>query len=153
MLKIFGIYKEGDYPSISSNQDELVTELMNALAKFRDTIKDKAATSDPKELFKICDELRDDVLPYMGIRLEDKGKGNPSIWKLEDRETLIKQREQKIAEKKKKEEEVRAKNERALKEKSTSGKDYFKTFESDKYSKFDEATGLPTHDAKGKELS
>ena len=90
MLKIFGIYKEGDYPSISSNQDQLVTELMNTLAKFRDTIKDKAGSGDPKELFRVCDELRDDVLPYLGIRLEDKGKGNPSIWKLEDRDVLVK---------------------------------------------------------------
>ena len=40
-----------------------------------------------------------------------------------------------------------------MKKKSTSGKDWFKTFEPEKYQKFDEATGLPTHDAKGKELS
>jgi len=90
ILKILGIYKEGDFPSISANQDQLVTELMNAMTKFRDTIKDKADSSDPKELFRVCDELRDDILPYLGIRLEDKGKGNPSIWKLEDRDTLIK---------------------------------------------------------------
>ena len=63
---------------------------MNVMAKFRDDIKDKAGSSDPKELFRVCDELRDDILPYLGIRLEDKGKGNPSIWKIEDRDTLIK---------------------------------------------------------------
>ena len=39
------------------------------------------------------------------------------------------------------------------KKKSTSGKDWFKTFEAEAYSAFDEETGLPTHDAKGKELS
>ena len=63
---------------------------MNVMAKFRDDIKDKSGSNDPKELFRVCDELRDDILPYLGIRLEDKGKGNPSIWKIEDRETLIK---------------------------------------------------------------
>ena len=40
-----------------------------------------------------------------------------------------------------------------MKKKSTSGKDWFKTMEKEKYSKFDDATGLPTHDAKEKELS
>ena len=40
-----------------------------------------------------------------------------------------------------------------LKKKSTPAKDWFKTFQSDKYSKFDETTGMPTHNAKGKELS
>jgi len=41
-----------------------------------------------------------------------------------------------------------------LKKKSTSGKDYFKVFESEKYTKFDEETGLPTHtkDKKGTEI-
>ena len=89
MLKIFGLYNEGDYPSISGGQDFLATELMNVLTKFRDTVKEKAG-SDAKELFRISDELRDDILPYLGVRLEDKGKGNPSIWKLEDRNVLIK---------------------------------------------------------------
>ena len=40
-----------------------------------------------------------------------------------------------------------------MKEKSTPGKDWFKTIKKEEYSKFDDATGLPTHDAKGKELS
>ena len=37
----------------------------------------------------MCDELRDDILPYLGIQLEDKGKDEPSIWKYEDKEILI----------------------------------------------------------------
>ena len=53
----------------------------------------------------------------------------------------------------KKEEEKRARKELELKKKSTSGKDWFREFETDKYSKFDENTGLPTHDIKEKELS
>lgn len=130
----------------------MATELMNVLTKFRDTVKEKAG-EDAKELFRISDELRDDILPYLGIRLEDKGKGNPSIWKLEDRNTLIRQREEKIAIKQKKDEEKRLKAELDLKKKSTSGKDWFKVFNEENYSKFDEATGLPTHklDKNGKE--
>ena len=99
---------------------------------------------------KISDELRDDILPYLGIRLEDKS-GQPSIWKLEDPETLIKERERKIEEKKQKEEEKKQRAELALKKKSTPASEWFKVFFADKYSKFDEQ-GLPTHNSKDKEL-
>jgi cysteinyl-tRNA synthetase len=74
---------------------------MNALSKYRDQVKN-SASDDPKALFKISDELRDDILPYLGIRLEDKGKA-ASIWKYEKPEILIKERDAKIAEKAKKE--------------------------------------------------
>jgi cysteinyl-tRNA synthetase len=40
----------------------------------------------------LCDELRDDVLPNLGVRLEDRTKGQPSLWKYEDREVLLKER-------------------------------------------------------------
>ena len=52
----------------------------------------------------------------------------------------------------KKEEEKRLRKELEIKKKSTSGKDWFRVMETDQYSKFDDVTGLPTHDAKGKEL-
>lgn len=58
-----------------------------------------------------------------------------------------------MAEKLKKEEEKKAKKDLEIKKKRTSGKDWFRVFESDKYSKFDEVTGLPTHDLKDKQLS
>ena len=75
----------------------MVSDLMNAVSKFRHTIKEKARSGNTKEIFDVCDELRDDVLPFLGIRLEDKG--NSSVWKLDDPEVLIKAREKKIAEK------------------------------------------------------
>lgn len=68
---------------------------MNALSKFRDTIKERA-NEGPKVMFQLSDELRDDILPYLGIRLEDRGKGQVAIWKLEEKEILIKERENKI---------------------------------------------------------
>lgn len=51
----------------------------------------------------------------MGIRLEDRGKGVDSIWKYENKEVLLKEREQKIQEKLKKEEEKRQRQELELK--------------------------------------
>lgn len=60
------------------------------------------AATGPKELFQLCDDLRDDILPYLGLQLEDKGKDEPSIWKMEDKEVLIANREAKLAAKLKK---------------------------------------------------
>jgi cysteinyl-tRNA synthetase len=113
ILKCFGLYDEGDFPAVSGNAEgegasyeEVITPLMNVLLKFRDDVK-KNAGAGGKELFKLSDELRDDILPYLGIRLEDKGKDQDSIWKYEDKAKLIKERESKLAEKAAKEEEKR----------------------------------------------
>ena len=78
ILKVFGVYDEDVVPLVSEgeslNREELITPFMNLLSKFRDQIKEKAGEG-PKELFKLCDELRDDMLPHLGIRLEDRAKG------------------------------------------------------------------------------
>lgn len=42
-----------------------------------------------------CDRLRDDVLPELGVRLEDRL--NQTLVKLVDKETLLREREQKKA--------------------------------------------------------
>ena len=126
VMKCFGVYDDGDFPAVgageegAANYEQTITPLMNVLVKFRDQVKLSAAEG-PKALFQLCDDLRDDVLPYLGIQLEDKGKDEPSIWKLEDKQTLIASRDAKIAAKKKKEEEKEAKRELELKKKSTSG--------------------------------
>jgi len=46
---------------------------------------------------KHCDEMRDDILPSLGISLEDKPTG--SLWRMEDKEKLLKEKEEKFANK------------------------------------------------------
>lgn len=100
---MFGIYDEDVVPNVneeeSINREELITPFMNLISKFRDQIKEMAGEG-PKELFRLCDELRDDLLPHLGIRLEDRAKGQEAIWKYEDKEVLLKEREAKILDKK-----------------------------------------------------
>lgn len=159
IMKCFGVYEENDFPNIAGAGDEgaqtsyedTITPVVNALVKFRDQIKQNA-NEGPKSLLQICDELRDQVLPYLGIQLEDKGK-DASIWKLEDKEILIGKLKSKEEEKLRKEQEKAARAALELKKKSTPGKEWFREFETEKYSKFDDETGLPTHDASGKALS
>ena len=86
----------------------------------------KAARDDPKALLKLCDELRDDVLPFAGIRLEDTSSG--TVWKLARKEDLIAEREEKM---------------RVAKEKEEAKIDPKEMFlgMTDLYSKFDEKVG------------
>ncbi len=103
-------------------------------------------------MFQLSDQLRDEVLPYLGIQLEDKKPGEASSWKFVEKEILIKELEAKQAAKLAKEAEKIARQELELKKKSTPGSEWFKTFKADEFSKFDE-NGLPTHNNKDKELS
>ena len=57
---------------------------MDALSQYRDKIK-MAAKEGPKPTFDVADELRDDILPHLGIKLEDKKPGEPSTWKFVDK--------------------------------------------------------------------
>ena len=47
------------------------------------------------DILNLCDALRDDVLPNLGVRLEDHEGQSASI-KLVDKETLLKERQEKL---------------------------------------------------------
>ncbi|KAM8938889.1 cysteine--tRNA ligase, cytoplasmic [Pelodytes ibericus] len=164
MLRIFGAI-EGEEPigfpvggsTQNLNLESTVMPYLQVLSQFREGVRKIARENKVFEVLQLSDALRDDVLPDLGVRLEDH-EGLPTVVKLVDRETLLKEKE----EKKQAEEEKRRKKEEAAKKKQEleaaklakmkicpSG--MFKS-ETDKYSKFDES-GFPTHDIEGKELS
>ncbi|XP_070558750.1 cysteine--tRNA ligase, cytoplasmic-like [Ptychodera flava] len=164
MFKIFGAI-EGDEPigfpmgagQNNTNLEETVMPYVKAFADFRDSVRQVAREKKVVEVLKLCDELRDDVLPELGVRLEDH-EGQPTVVKLVDKDILMKEREQarQLAEEKqrKKEEAKQKERERqAAKEaqrRIPPGELFLK--EMDKYSQFD-SRGIPTHDAKGEPLS
>jgi cysteinyl-tRNA synthetase len=129
---------------------------LTALADFRTSVRESARQLKATDILKTCDELRDEILPNLSVRLEDKE--GQSVIKLVDKEVMLKERD----EKKKREE---AKKQEALervklqqqkeKEKAVQNKinptEMFR-LQSDKHSAFDE-NGLPTHDHEGKENS
>ena len=104
-----------------------------------------------KKVLTICDKLRDEILPNLGVRIEDKGKGEKSVWKFFDKDEYLKekQKEKELKENKQKQKEAEAK-ERELKL-SLTAKDYYAK-QTDKYSEFD-SNGVPTKNAKGNALS
>lgn len=160
MLNLFGVIYEREsigFP-LSGFSDEVDVESIimpfaNVMGQFRDDIRNKARTLKAIEILNICDDFRDNVLPDVGVRLEDK-EGGPSAVKLVDKEVLIRERNQK-----KLLEEEKARKKQALEELQNSKEaqkkiDPCKMFLSmtDKFSKFDES-GIPTHDVDGNEIS
>ncbi|XP_072128398.1 cysteine--tRNA ligase, cytoplasmic isoform X1 [Mobula birostris] len=164
MLKIFGAI-EGEetlgFPVGGDakifNLEATVLPYLKVLSDFRENVRQIAREKKVDEVLQLCDGLRDDILPELGVRFEDH-EGLPTVIKLVDSETLLREREDKkrleetknkkkeeAAQKKKEQEEVK------LAKMKIPPKELFQ-LEKDKYSKFDE-NGFPTHDNEGKELS
>ncbi|XP_059831537.1 cysteine--tRNA ligase, cytoplasmic isoform X1 [Hypanus sabinus] len=164
MLKIFGAI-EGEeglgFPVGGDakifNLESTVLPYLKVLSDFRENVRQIAREKKVIEVLQLCDTVRDDTLPELGVRFEDH-EGLPTVIKLVDRETLLREREDKKkieeAKNKKKEEAAQKKKEQEevkLAKMKIPPKELFQ-LEKDKYSKFDE-TGFPTHDNEGKELS
>lgn len=165
LLQIFGAIQAPKlaigFPAISGgegagNKEEILMPYLSALADFRKAVRENAREVKATEILKLCDELRDEILPNLSVRLEDK-EGH-SVVKLVDREVLIREREDKKRREEQKKAEQIAKLElqrQKEKEKQDQMKinpaDMFRS-QTDKYSAFDE-TGLPTLDQEGKEVS
>lgn len=98
ILKSLGlVYKNEflEYFIVDSNQqtsEEVLSPYIDASVKFRDSIKYAASIDkDLIKVLKLCDGLRDDVYPYLGVKIEDQGKGAAAVWKFYDKETYIKE--------------------------------------------------------------
>jgi len=143
--------------SSGSNVEETQMPLLQVLAEFRGAVRQDARQRQATEILERCDALRDDILPNLGIRLEDR-ENQPAALKFVDREELLKEKEEKkLAEEAKRKEKERKKAELAAKEAEKEAKrripptEMFKS-ETSKYSAFDDK-GLPTLDQEGKEVS
>jgi len=171
-LRMFGVIADGDTSYLQSYQhseaaeskggaNSLAMKLMDAFSQFRVQIRDSVKVGPEatvgaikSAVLSVCDQVRDNVLPELGVRLEDRPTG--SVWTFEDPKILAKERQQKVvAELERRVQKfvnaLRAK-EKALKtaeEGLIPAKDMFRNDPS--YSQFDE-NGIPTHDAEGNEL-
>ncbi|ESP02550.1 hypothetical protein LOTGIDRAFT_237933 [Lottia gigantea] len=180
ILKVFGTIEDDEsvgFPQgsdLTTNIEEMVMPYLTAMGDFREKVRQSArsAVSQGKdmlkacsdgikdkgsmtvnEILKLCDDVRDVVLPELGVRLEDK-EGRQPVIKLVDKETLRKEREEilKAEELKRLEKEKKAAAQAEKdKQKSIPPSQLF-LHEIDKYSAFDEK-GMPTHDKAGEPLS
>lgn len=120
---------------------------LTTLAEFRNSVREVARSQKCTEILTICDALRDDILPELGVRLEDR-EGAASSIKLVDRETLQKERDakkkieaDKFALKEKKRIEAAAVAAALEAQRKINPKEMFLS-ETDKYSTFDERVSL-----------
>ncbi|KAK0159588.1 hypothetical protein PV327_010684 [Microctonus hyperodae] len=139
------------------NREDILIPHLEILANFRSKIRNNAKDIKATEILRECDKLRDDILPDVGVRLEDDDAGMSKI-KLVNRDELLREIETKRKlESEKKLEKERKKKELLLAEANKEAQKKIPPSEMfinelDKYSKFDDK-GLPTHDHEGKELS
>lgn len=146
------------------SRESAISPVLDVLSEFRDSVRALARqekTEGSRSILALSDKVRDEVLPPLGVRLEDRGTDQASVWKLEDAKALVMELERKRwAEEKRREEKERQKAAKEAKlagelEKGRlapellfrEGKEY-----KGKYSSFNE-DGMPTKDAEGSELS
>ncbi|KZV98892.1 cysteinyl-tRNA synthetase, partial [Exidia glandulosa HHB12029] len=172
MVRIFGFVPGGDAIGWGSTStaggatasEETLEPLARVLSKFRDRVKQgalaaaKDGSAFAKEMLAVCDAVRDDDLPPLGVALEDRNAvtGEPALVKFAPAAELVAAREEKrriAAEKEAKKEALRLERERVEAEKREKARvrpeDMFRT---EAYSEWDER-GIPTKDKDGKELS
>ncbi|KAG9510887.1 Cysteine--tRNA ligase, cytoplasmic, partial [Fragariocoptes setiger] len=149
--------------------DKFATQVAYVLADFRGKIREQCKKQSPPcdcklsvAQLKLCDELRDQILPEVGIRFEDKeinGESHTAV-KIIDRETALREREQlrqaKLERERMKELKEHAKAEKKQQQQSDaknllSPSEMFRS-QTDRFSRFDD-NGLPTHDFEGKKIS
>lgn len=153
----------GDNANSNSNNNSEALNYVKALAEFRSQIRSLCKNGDGengyKQILSLCDQLRDKTLPEIGVRLEDReADGLPYVVKLVDREDLMRERalatkllEAKISEKAKLSGDSKVKLQQREEKARVKPQDMFLD-QTDKFSRFDEK-GMPTHDAKGEEIS
>ncbi|XP_062513505.1 cysteine--tRNA ligase, cytoplasmic-like [Corticium candelabrum] len=141
----------------SANVEEIAFPFVSAFAQFRDEVRAIGRQEKVNSLLQACDNVRDEVLPLLGVRLEDL-EGKPAVVKFVDKDILVreKQREREAAaesQKTKEEAKRRQQEKQAAKDaqRQIPPSEMFRR-ESDKYSQFDEES-IPTHDVTGQKLS
>uniref|UniRef100_A0A915CWW8 Cysteine--tRNA ligase, cytoplasmic n=1 Tax=Ditylenchus dipsaci TaxID=166011 RepID=A0A915CWW8_9BILA len=103
LLRMFGAIPE-NYPlgfptdqngNSTEDREELIMPYLYALSDFRKNVRVMAKEHKNINILEECDNLRDKVLPQLGVRLEDRSFDETCV-KLVDREILIKEMEQKL---------------------------------------------------------
>lgn len=53
-------------------KEDILSPYLDALTTFREGVRTAARTGEKKDVMILCDSFRDQTLPLLGVRLEDK---------------------------------------------------------------------------------
>lgn len=172
MFRVFGLMSEGSGDlnygdsnvADSQSKEAVLTPVLDVFSSFRDAVRDaarKEKSEASKEVLALSDALRDEGLPPLGIRLEDRGSNQSSIWKFEDSASLVMEiQRKKEAEESRRLEKEKLKAARLAKQAADLEKGRLAPEELfqkgaayvGKYSAFDES-GMPTKNADGSDVT
>mmetsp|Transcript_19565 Transcript_19565/g.40250 ORF Transcript_19565/g.40250 Transcript_19565/m.40250 type:complete len:779 (+) Transcript_19565:83-2419(+) len=166
ILKVLGVIQGSDQVGFGdsgagggASKEDTISPYVDAFVDFREQVRTAAKSKGgPGDFLKACDEVRDETMAKLGIRIEDSA--DKSIWKMDDPEAIRKE----VKEKREKALEAAAKKAAAKIERLTTelGKakqasipmtEWFKVgANAEKWGSYDEA-GKPLTTKDGKELS
>ena len=147
----------------ASNKEEILMPYLRVLSTFRDRIRAQAIASQTKQvpsqdLLTLCDILRDDELPPLGVSLDDRDSATALV-KIAPAEELLAikaEKDRKAAEKEATQSAARKQREEIERKKLDQGKispaEMFKPPHCYDYEAWDE-TGLPTKVKGGEEVT
>ena len=122
--------------------EDTVMPYLEILASFREKVRNHAKTLKATTILEECDKLRDDILPNIGVRLEDSSEDVCKV-KLVNREELLREKEskrklelEKSLEKERRKAEAAAAAAAKEEQRRIPPSEMFK-LEQDKYSRFD----------------
>jgi len=163
MFKIFGVIGDHEHVDIgfesavantqSANSDQAEPiEYLEAFSNFREEVRKAAIDKDHSKVMSACDVVRNDVLPELGVRLEDTA-GSASI-KIVGKKQAMQEKSDRLKEQAAKAEKKRLAQEKATKEKAEKEakrrikpENLFKQGQhAGKFTQFD-SNGMPTHEA------
>ena len=85
MLRTFGLINSASdigFPlegaEGGADKEETLTPLLDVLTKFRESVRIAAMSGDSKAVLRAADDLRDLVLPEVGVRMEDQVSSSSS---------------------------------------------------------------------------
>lgn len=170
ILKVFGVVSGADDFGFGSGGDGKGESAdgsgseayIGSMVTFRESVRNAAleaakggdAKAAIQSILKICDGLRDEVLPTLGVRLEDRPAG--TMWNLEDPAVMLKEMAQKAEQEKeiqigKLEKQLVARNKELEKVKSSMVKPQ-NLFRTEEFKEWDE-NGVPITLANGEKVS
>eukprot|EP01096_Ripella_sp_DP13-Kostka_P007094 TRINITY_DN2583_c0_g1_i1.p1 TRINITY_DN2583_c0_g1~~TRINITY_DN2583_c0_g1_i1.p1 ORF type:complete len:927 (+),score=491.36 TRINITY_DN2583_c0_g1_i1:55-2781(+) len=155
--------------SVPSIDEPIAQRVHDAIGSFVSVISSQIDlfVANPQQLLDLTDKLRDDIVPFLGVRFEDEQDGTSS-WKVDETRATLRDRETRKREvyaqeqrrlererqKREREEQQRKKQEELEAKTKIPPADLFKVWKdyAGKFTAFDD-NGFPTLDAEGKPVS